>query len=119
MVFNSADLNLGNASIHSDALQTQQVDSSRSYDSEQERTTLHFATPLPANSKATLKIAFDGALTGNMMGYYRSSYEADGKKKYYSLTQFEVCSVHICGSEKLTSIFALAHRRPPRIPVLG
>lgn len=95
IVFNSADLNLGSASIHSDALQTEQVDSSRTYDKKQERTTLHFAKPLPAGSKATLRISFDGTLTGNMKGYYRSSYEVDRVKKYYTLTQFEVRSAAI------------------------
>jgi aminopeptidase 2 len=88
--FHSAELNLGSASLHSDALQTEQIDTSRTYNKEQERTTLHFAKPLPAGTKAQLHIAFDGPLTGSMMGYYKSSYEVDGKTKYYTLTQFEV-----------------------------
>jgi aminopeptidase 2 len=88
--FHSAGLNLGNAALFSDGLKTEQADSSRTYDKGQERTTLHFPTPLPAGSKASLQIAFDGDLTGSMMGYYRSSYEEEGKTKYYTLTQFEV-----------------------------
>jgi len=89
IVFNSSALNLGNASLQSDSLQTELVETSRTHNKDQERTTLHFPKPIPAGSKAQLQIAFDGELTGSMMGYYRSSYEVDGKKKYYTLTQFE------------------------------
>jgi aminopeptidase 2 len=45
---------------------------------------------LPAGSKAELKIIFEGELTGNMLGYYKASWEHEGKTKYYALTQFEV-----------------------------
>lgn len=89
LVFNSSDLTLGNITLHSDALQTSQTESSRSFEQEQERMHVHFATALPAGSKAQLQIAFDGKLTGSMMGYYHSTYEVDGKTKYYALTQFE------------------------------
>jgi aminopeptidase 2 len=88
--FHTANLNLGNASLHVGDLKTEQVDSSREFDTKAERATLHFATPLPAGSKAQLRIAFDGPLTDALMGYYRSSYKVAGKEKYYSLTQFEV-----------------------------
>lgn len=112
IVFNSADLQLGNASIHSDALQMDQVDSSRKYDPVQERTALHFAKPLPAGSKANLKITFDGKLTGNMMGYYKSSYDVDGKKKFYTLTQFEVCpSLRTCVNGSMMWLQPTAARR--------
>ncbi|EIN08063.1 hypothetical protein PUNSTDRAFT_126849 [Punctularia strigosozonata HHB-11173 SS5] len=89
LVFNSSDLNLGNITLQSDALHTAQTESSRSFEKEQERMHVHFATSLPAGSKAQLQIAFDGKLTGSMMGYYYSTYEQDGKTKYYALTQFE------------------------------
>ena len=65
-----------------------------SFDKGQERTTYQLGNTLPAGSKAELKIGFSGKLTGSMTGYYRSSWEEDGKTKYYSLTQFEV---YICG----------------------
>lgn len=61
-----------------------------SFDKGQERTTYQLGNTLPAGSKAELKIGFSGKLTGSMTGYYRSSWEEDGKTKYYSLTQFEV-----------------------------
>lgn len=78
-------------SIYSDALQTEQEQAGESFDSTQERITYHFPTRLPAGSKANLKVGFSGKLTGSMTGYYKSTYEADGKQKAYALTQFEVC----------------------------
>ncbi|KIK95297.1 hypothetical protein PAXRUDRAFT_140992 [Paxillus rubicundulus Ve08.2h10] len=89
LVFNVADLEISDVSIYSHALEIQQVDTSRSFDSEAERGTISFHTALPADSKATLSIAFSGKLTGAMMGYYKSTYEQDGVTKVHSLTQFE------------------------------
>jgi aminopeptidase 2 len=90
LTFNVADLELSDISLFSHDLRMQQINISRSLDSEAERGTLDFPTTLPANSTATLTIAFSGKLTGAMMGYYKSTYEGDGEKKVYSLTQFEV-----------------------------
>lgn len=89
IVFNSADLRLNDASLYSDELKISQVDPSPSFDDKAERCVLSFSTPVPTGSKATLSIAFSGELTGAMMGYYKSSFEHDGTKKYYTLTQFE------------------------------
>ncbi|KAJ8587988.1 hypothetical protein M405DRAFT_277524 [Rhizopogon salebrosus TDB-379] len=89
IIFNAADLKLNDASLYSDTLKLKQVDTSRSLDDKAERGVLSFSTPLPAGSKATLSIAFSGELTGSMMGYYKSSFEHEGTKKYYTLTQFE------------------------------
>ncbi|KAF9227990.1 leucyl aminopeptidase [Gyrodon lividus] len=89
LVFNVADLEVSDVSVYSHDLKTQQVDTCRSFDSEAERGTLAFPIALPADSKATLSIAFSGKLTGAMMGYYKSTYEQDGVKKVHSLTQFE------------------------------
>lgn len=63
----------------------------RKFDSKSERGTLDLPTALPANSAATLTIAFSGELTDGMVGYYKSTYEDNDEKKAYSLTQFEVC----------------------------
>lgn len=52
---------------------------------------MQFPTSFPAGSKAQLRINFRAALTGDMMGYYYSSWKNEGKTKYYALTQFEVC----------------------------
>ena len=55
------------------------------------------------HSKVQLKIDFDADLTGNMMGYYYSTWEKDGKKQYYTLTQFEVkASVSDLTTHRLT-----------------
>ncbi|KAF8841202.1 hypothetical protein BDN67DRAFT_902084 [Paxillus ammoniavirescens] len=89
LVFNVADLEISDVSLYSHALETQQVDTSRSFDSDAERGTFSFHTALPAGSGATLSIAFSGKLTGAMMGYYKSTYEQDGATKVHSLTQFE------------------------------
>jgi hypothetical protein len=91
LTFHSSALKIGNATAQCDALKTSQTDTSRTFEDEQERCVLHFATPFPAGSKIELKIAFDGALTGAMMGYYKSRYTVDGKEAIYALTQFEVC----------------------------
>jgi aminopeptidase 2 len=108
--FHAAELNLGNATAFCDALKTDQLDTSRAFEKEQERTILHFATPFPAGSKVQLRIAFDGVLTGSMMGYYKSKYEVDGATKYYSLTQFEVCSL------VFSQFFHLMYVCSPRLP---
>jgi aminopeptidase 2 len=89
IVLNTSDLELGKATLYSDSLKEEQDATFVSFDKTQERTTYQLSNKLPAGSKAELKIAFTGKLTGNMMGYYRSSWEQDGKTKYYALTQFE------------------------------
>lgn len=91
LTFNVADLELSDITLYSHDLRMHQVNISKTFDSETEQGTLVFPTVLPANSTATLTIAFSGELTGAMMGYYKSTYEGDGEKKVYSLTQFEVC----------------------------
>ncbi|KJA27394.1 hypothetical protein HYPSUDRAFT_131428 [Hypholoma sublateritium FD-334 SS-4] len=89
IVLNTSDLDLGKATLYSDALKVEQDATFDSFDKGQERTTYLLANTLPAGSKAELRIGFSGKLTGSMTGYYRSSWEEDGKTKYYSLTQFE------------------------------
>lgn len=60
-----------------------------SFDHKFERCSARFDHTLPANSKARLGVIFKAELEGNMMGYYRASYEFNGKKGFYGLTQFE------------------------------
>jgi aminopeptidase 2 len=43
-----------------------------------------------ANSKLELRIPFSGKLRESAMGYFRSSWEDKGKKKFYSVTRFQV-----------------------------
>jgi aminopeptidase 2 len=82
------------SSLTSNALAGQQELIVSAVDKTQERTTFQLSRNLPAGSKANLQIAFSGTITGSMMGYYKSSYELDGKTKNYALTQFEVCHIY-------------------------
>ncbi|KAG8927425.1 Aminopeptidase 2 mitochondrial [Tulasnella sp. 418] len=89
--FNASGLNIDKASIQSEALKTEQTQESTESinDKDNERVKVKFATALPKGSKAKLHISWDGKLTDGMTGYYYSCTEIDGKKSYYSLTQFE------------------------------
>ncbi|KAG5639616.1 hypothetical protein H0H81_010818 [Sphagnurus paluster] len=89
ITLNTSALELGKASIYSDALKIEQEESGGSFDSTSERVTYVFLKSLPAGSKAQLKLGFSAKLTGSMSGYYKSMYEVDGKQKAYALTQFE------------------------------
>ncbi|TFK74328.1 leucyl aminopeptidase [Pluteus cervinus] len=92
IVLNSAGLELGRASIYSEALGLNQVQTSQSYEPVQQRLTLEFPTKLPAGTNAELRLGFSSTLSGSMNGYYKSAWEQDGKTKYYALTQFEATS---------------------------
>ncbi|PFH52379.1 hypothetical protein AMATHDRAFT_140150 [Amanita thiersii Skay4041] len=92
IVLNSSDLQLHKAVLYSDALATTQEESTRSFESSQDRVAYTFPTALPASSKAELRVGFEGKLTGGMAGYYRATFEQDGQTKYYALTQFEPTS---------------------------
>ena len=66
---------------------------------------MKLAKILPAGSKANFKIAYEGKLLSNMTGYYKSVWDHDGKKDYYSLTQFAVTSVVIHPSFACLTVF--------------
>ncbi|TRM61760.1 peptidase family M1-domain-containing protein [Schizophyllum amplum] len=89
LVLHSAALELSPARVYSEALKTEQTQSGQSFEESQERLTVSFPNALPAGSKALLTIPFHGPLTGNLMGYYKSTWEDEGVKKSYALTQFE------------------------------
>ncbi|THV07366.1 leucyl aminopeptidase [Dendrothele bispora CBS 962.96] len=89
IVLNSNGLKLDKAYVRSDASKDALVASDYSVDEKDKRVTFTFPTTFNAGSKLELKIGFTGELDDGMVGYYRSSYEKDGQKKYYSLTQFE------------------------------
>ncbi|CDO74865.1 hypothetical protein BN946_scf185004.g15 [Trametes cinnabarina] len=88
IVLNTANLELGDVSLKSDALQDVQTTSSREFDTANERGIFSFAKALPQDAKGRLSVTFKGELTGDMLGYYRSSGGKDGELKY-TLTQFE------------------------------
>ncbi|KZT24123.1 leucyl aminopeptidase [Neolentinus lepideus HHB14362 ss-1] len=89
IVLNTAHLKLGEASVYSEALKTEQIQSSSEVDTTSERVSIKFGSALPAASKARLRIGFTGELDGSMAGYYRSKWTDEGETKYYGLTQFE------------------------------
>ena len=90
VVLHTANLQLGDVSLHSEVLQNVQNDHTRTFDEKNERGTFFFSKALPANSTARLSLAFKGELTGDMLGYYYSIGGKDREFKY-TLTQFEVC----------------------------
>jgi aminopeptidase 2 len=59
-------------------------------DSDLERVAYSIDGTVPAGSKAFLKVSFKAKLASSMKGYYKSTYDEEGKTKYYALTQFEV-----------------------------
>ncbi|CAK7901281.1 aminopeptidase 2 [[Candida] anglica] len=58
------------------------------FDEDAQTATFKFKDTLVAGSQTTLKIVFTGELN-NMAGFYRSSYQEDGKTKYLATTQME------------------------------
>ncbi|KAJ7359624.1 leucyl aminopeptidase [Mycena albidolilacea] len=89
IVMNVADLELHDIFLSLEDGQTF-IPISEANDRLSERLTLVFPAALTVNSKARLFIAFSGALTGSMVGYYRSATTGpDEEKKYCALTQFE------------------------------
>lgn len=90
VVLNTANLELGEAELKTGgALDTVLDVSKRELDTENERVVYSLAKPLSKGASARLSVAFKGELTGDMLGYYRSTGGKDGELRY-TLTQFEV-----------------------------
>lgn len=90
IVFNAADLKLSNIALTTSGAKSSSFSpASIDFDTKMERCALEFPHAIPADSKAQLKIAFEGPLTDALMGYYKSTGGEDGKE-VYALTQFEV-----------------------------
>lgn len=60
-----------------------------------ETVTLHFRTELGTDIRL-LKIKFEGELNDKMHGFYRTSYELNGEKKWGAATQFEATDARRC-----------------------
>jgi aminopeptidase N len=58
------------------------------YDDKNETATFRFQNTIPAG-EAKLKIEFTGILNDKLKGFYRSSYEVDGRENHMGVTQFE------------------------------
>ncbi len=89
-MFNMAEISLQYASLFSESLGETLQPSSQVFDAAGERVVLNFGKPLPAKSKALLDLRFKCVLNASLQGYFRSSWNHDGKTMYYALTQFEV-----------------------------
>ncbi|KAF9265351.1 leucyl aminopeptidase [Marasmius fiardii PR-910] len=90
ITLNSNALDLGKAHVISDSSKgSPLVETKQIVDDGQKRVTFQFPTELAVDSKAQFQISFSGELKDNMLGYYRSAYEHNGKTRYYALTHFE------------------------------
>ncbi|KAJ3797238.1 leucyl aminopeptidase [Lentinula aff. detonsa] len=89
IVMNSSKLKLGKTTAYSVGSQSDPLSSEPSFDEKEKRVSFSFPTAFPAGTQAKLSVGFAGELNSSMTGYYRSSFEEEGKTKYYSLTQFE------------------------------
>jgi aminopeptidase 2 len=119
ITLNTFELELGTASIYSDNLKIEQIPSACAFDTTAQRAAFSLPTALPAGSKAQFKIGFHGKLTGNMMGYYKSTWEQDGKTKVYALTQFEASDVTDRVVTMASDLGQLANCSQAGVPVLG
>lgn len=77
--------------VQSESLNRAQPEVVKSFtrDEKFERCTLTLSAQIPSGSQIKIAVVYKGVLEGSMMGYYRSSYEFQGKKGFYGLTQFE------------------------------
>ncbi|KIK68750.1 hypothetical protein GYMLUDRAFT_54320 [Collybiopsis luxurians FD-317 M1] len=97
IVLNAADLQLADVSVTvagagSSSEETSVstfVPVSQSIDAINQRATFVFPTTFAAGSRLQLFIAFQGQLSGNLIGYYEGTWEHEGEKKLYTVTQFE------------------------------
>lgn len=111
-------LSLGKGIVASEALKTESKSViALTIDSAHERLTAKLGSKLPKGSKATFTVAFESSIDNSMMGYYRSTWEHEGKKGNYALTQFEPTAARRAfpsfdePSMKATYSFTMIHRK--------
>jgi aminopeptidase 2 len=110
LVVNASGLEIGSA-FFSQNSQQGYVMLTPILDTTLERATFELKTTLPAGSKAQVRIPFKGKIASSAMGYYRSSWNDDGKKRSYALTQFEVMFISHIIASRLTGTKPTAARR--------
>ncbi|KAF8311310.1 leucyl aminopeptidase [Clavulina sp. PMI_390] len=88
ITFNAAEIDFTDATITDSSGQVH-AQVSRTDDTKQERVQLKFSKMFEKGSKVQLSVGWKAELTNSMKGYYRSSFEQDGKKTYYAVTQFQ------------------------------
>ncbi|GMF48499.1 unnamed protein product [Phytophthora fragariaefolia] len=62
----------------------------------------HFAEPLAAGARVTLRLRFHGVLNDQLRGFYRSEYDHQGERRVLAVTQFEACDARrafVCWDE--------------------
>jgi aminopeptidase N len=59
------------------------------YDDKRDFFIVYLADSAPANTRLTVAIPYEGQLSDNLSGFYRSSYERDGETHWLAITQFE------------------------------
>ncbi|SJX60857.1 probable AAP1-alanine/arginine aminopeptidase [Sporisorium reilianum f. sp. reilianum] len=119
IVFNAAEkLHLSKSLVLSQALKTDNKSIvALDIDTKHERATAKLPNALPKGSKAQLVVAFASDIDSSMMGYYRSTWEHEGKKGYYALTQFEPTAARRAiptwdePNLKATYTFRMIHRK--------
>ncbi len=119
IVFNAAEkLALSKSLVLSQALKTDNKSFvTLDIDAKHERATAKLPNTLPKGSKAQLVVAFASDIDKSMMGFYRSTWEHEGKKGYYALTQFEPTAARRAiptwdePNLKATYTFRMIHRK--------
>ncbi|THU85373.1 leukotriene A4 hydrolase N-terminal domain-containing protein, partial [Dendrothele bispora CBS 962.96] len=91
IVLNSSKLKLNKAIsyVRSETLNEKLAPSNCSVNDKDKQVTFTFPTTFQSGTQLELEIAFTGTFDSSNVGYYRASYEKDGKKRYYTLNQFE------------------------------
>ncbi|KAF8311311.1 leucyl aminopeptidase [Clavulina sp. PMI_390] len=89
IIFNAVEIEFTDALVFDPSSGRSYNQIARSDDAKQERVALKFPETFKKGSKVQLSVSWKGELTDSMNGYYRSSFEKDGKKIYYALTQLE------------------------------
>ncbi len=93
------------------------------YDKEMETATIDFGATCPAGSDHTLVLEFTGTINDKMRGFYRTSYQVNGEKRWGAATQFEATDARRafpCWDEPdRKAVFQLTLRVPSHLTALS
>ncbi len=89
ITLNAAELKINKAFLRGGKLHEQRSARKISYNSKLETVTLDFGRTLKPGEADCLCLEFDGILNDTMHGFYRTSYEVKGQKRWGATTQFE------------------------------
>ncbi|GJJ10179.1 hypothetical protein Clacol_004405 [Clathrus columnatus] len=93
LTFNSSKLSIASVTVTYPDVGTQQVDLGHlTFDEKLEQVSFILPTALKKGSKVVLSIQYTHSLTNELKGYYYSTYEIKGQKRYLAVTQFEATS---------------------------